>query len=271
MEFDRPIGVVFEGGGADGARELGALKSVIEHGYEPDFMAGASIGGILSALYMEYTKHKKVAPDQTVRILEDIVKQVGIFDFGGLRLDIWNGLLRNKIDYFIHERLGLESDIDDLPIAVTTTDLKKARQKVIKRGNLAKACAMTANLPGIFSPYDGRYVDGALSGNTPLRAIPDRINTVIVFRIGNNRISEVPGSIFGVMKRSFAVSLASLETSAIEMHRNEFDRFCVVDLAQSGSIGLLNFGQEAVEQAVESGRRFTNNFLTVEENRGDMI
>lgn len=44
------IACVFQGGGALGAFQVGAYKAICEHGYEPDYFAGVSIGAINSAI-----------------------------------------------------------------------------------------------------------------------------------------------------------------------------------------------------------------------------
>ncbi len=44
------IACVFQGGGALGAYQVGAFRAIQEHGYQPDFIAGVSIGAINGAI-----------------------------------------------------------------------------------------------------------------------------------------------------------------------------------------------------------------------------
>lgn len=44
------IACVFQGGGALGAYQVGAFKAILEHGYQPDYYSGVSIGAINSAI-----------------------------------------------------------------------------------------------------------------------------------------------------------------------------------------------------------------------------
>ena len=49
-QYDKQIALVLQGGGALGAYQAGVYEAMAEHGYQPDWVAGISIGAINSAI-----------------------------------------------------------------------------------------------------------------------------------------------------------------------------------------------------------------------------
>src|SRR6516164_204119 len=49
-EYDKQIALVLQGGGALGSYQAGVYEALAEHGYEPDWVAGISIGAINCAI-----------------------------------------------------------------------------------------------------------------------------------------------------------------------------------------------------------------------------
>ena len=54
------IGCVFQGGGALGAYQVGAFRAILERGYDPDYLAGVSIGSINCAIIAGNPREKQI-------------------------------------------------------------------------------------------------------------------------------------------------------------------------------------------------------------------
>ena len=80
-ENQKPIDVVFEGGGVKGIGLVGAYHVLEEHGYRPENMAGASAGAIVAAL---------VAAGYSADELYDIMSKL---DFDQFRDKAWEDLI----------------------------------------------------------------------------------------------------------------------------------------------------------------------------------
>lgn len=70
------IACVFQGGGALGAYQVGAFSAIHERGYQPDFLAGVSIGAINSAIIAGNTPKKQV--EKLLEFWNDIIPQLWI-------------------------------------------------------------------------------------------------------------------------------------------------------------------------------------------------
>ena len=60
-EYDKQIALVLQGGGALGSYQAGVYEAMAEHGYQPDWVAGISIGAINSAIIAGNAPHDRVA------------------------------------------------------------------------------------------------------------------------------------------------------------------------------------------------------------------
>ena len=60
-EYDKQIALVLQGGGALGSYQAGVYEAMAEHGYQPDWIAGISIGAINSAIIAGNAPEGRVA------------------------------------------------------------------------------------------------------------------------------------------------------------------------------------------------------------------
>src|SRR5499427_11067742 len=60
-EYDKQIALVLQGGGALGSYQAGVYEALAEHGYQPDWVAGISIGAINSAIIAGNAAQDRVA------------------------------------------------------------------------------------------------------------------------------------------------------------------------------------------------------------------
>ena len=60
-EYDKQLALVLQGGGALGSYQAGVYEAMAEHGYQPHWVAGISIGAINSAIIAGNAPHDRVA------------------------------------------------------------------------------------------------------------------------------------------------------------------------------------------------------------------
>lgn len=90
------IACVFQGGGALGAYQVGAFRAIHEHGYNPNYLAGVSIGAINSAIIAGNPREKQI--EKLMEFWDTITPK------------LWTDLLANynsfELTHHLHNRLG---------------------------------------------------------------------------------------------------------------------------------------------------------------------
>jgi NTE family protein len=89
-EYDKQIALVLQGGGALGSYQAGVYEALAEHGYQPDWVAGISIGAINSAIIAGN------APEDRVARLREFWERVSSpsASWLDLPLDAWQDAIR---------------------------------------------------------------------------------------------------------------------------------------------------------------------------------
>src|SRR5215468_4621707 len=90
-KIGKQIALALQGGGALGSYQAGVYQALAEYGYEPDWVAGISIGAINSAIIAGN------APEDRVARLRQFWEQVSSPSANWLDLpfDIWRGAMRH--------------------------------------------------------------------------------------------------------------------------------------------------------------------------------
>ena len=155
------VGLALGGGGARGFAHIGAIKAFEEYGIKFDFICGTSAGSIAGAfLAAEYSY------DQMFKV----VKEMDIKDIRTSKL-VFMPSKSDGIENVFIKHLG-NINIEDLkiPFAAVAVDIISMEECVITKGNLAKACAGSCAVPGIFQPvvFEDRHLcDGGLQNTIP--------------------------------------------------------------------------------------------------------
>ena len=190
------IGLVLSGGGARGFAHIGVLK-VLEANHIPvDYVAGASMGALVGALYatgrtpgemenlietLDWDKLLRGRPDfddLTFRRKQDRRNLPGAITLGGRKTNLRLPSSLNpghEIGLVLDNLMlayGDNTDFDTLPIPfrAVATDLVNAETVVLKNGSLAQALRATMAIPAVFAPVelDGRILaDGGILNNIP--------------------------------------------------------------------------------------------------------
>ena len=136
------VGLVFGGGGAKGAAEIGVLKYIERAGVPIDYIAGTSIGAIVGGLYA--SGYKVATLDSLFRTEE--------------WADLFSGSITGKqrIGDRLVEMLGNNDSIsfDSLPIPFrcVAADVTGSCEVVLSSGRLAQAIRASMAIPGVFKP-----------------------------------------------------------------------------------------------------------------------
>lgn len=207
--MNNKYGLVFSGGGAKGAYEIGAWKALKELNVEIECVAGVSIGAINGAAFVAGNFDKALEmwcnidildgvnlheelPDQNelystknaAAILKEITKNGGV--------DITP--TKNHIAKYINEKEVRNSDI---PLVIISYDLTENKPMIkyideIPNGELFEYLMASARVPGFkkIGPDNKSFVDGGVFDNNPITLLQKRG----IHRIIDVDISEIKGS-----------------------------------------------------------------------------
>ena len=190
------VGLVLSGGGARGFAHVGVLK-VLEANHIPvDYIAGASMGALIGALYAMGKSPEEIetliasldwdpllrpqtaAEDLSYRRKQDRLNIPAALTLTGKGTDLKlpNALNTGHAIGLLIDRLTLRyasaTNFNDLPIPFQAvgTDMLTGEAVTLKSGSLSRSLRATMSIPGIFGPVDvdGKYLaDGGLVNNIP--------------------------------------------------------------------------------------------------------
>ncbi|HKX84668.1 MAG TPA: patatin-like phospholipase family protein, partial [Pyrinomonadaceae bacterium] len=226
---NRPtVGLVLSGGGARGFAHIGVLKVLEANRVPVDYIGGASMGGLVGALYamgktpdeiestilaLDWDKLFQTSgssEDLSFRRKEDrrnipapIVLKGNIRD-----LKLPNALNSGHQIGLLIDHLTLPyakvNDFSEMPIpfGVVGTDMVKGESVQLVNGSLSRSLRATMSVPGIFAPVelDGRILsDGGLVNNIPTDIVKAMgADVVLVVNIetqlgGRDALQSLPG------------------------------------------------------------------------------
>jgi NTE family protein len=166
LRYEPHLALALGGGGALGAAHCGVLEVLHERGIVPSIVVGTSAGSIAGGAF---------ANGQDPYELSDLIRRANWGDFGTFSMTPGLGLLDTDGLRETVERIGHDSQIEDLPIrfAAVATDVKTDEAVLIDSGSLVDAMSASMAVPGLFRPKQigGRIlVDGGVVQNLPLEA-----------------------------------------------------------------------------------------------------
>jgi NTE family protein len=161
------IGLALSGGGARGFAHVGVLKGLETAGIEIDYLAGASMGGLIGACYAA----GKSADELEERVLElsRMRQLMKLIDLAPYRRGLLEG---NKVRAYLADLIDEDCTFESLqiPLSVTAVDLLQGKEVVLNHGLLLPAIMSTIAIPGLFPPHSlgpYRLVDGGVLNNLP--------------------------------------------------------------------------------------------------------
>lgn len=186
------IGVVLSGGAARGLVHIGVLKGFEQEKIRIDVIGGASMGGIISALYATKLSWEYVY-DKAVQAREEgLFKKLGFDVFSNEEKNIFKKFqdaVKEKIilaKAFLNDGIlpleelkeSLEKFLDiknfeelKIPVYVSALELTEGKYVYFNKGSLVDAIIATSAIPGYLPPLrkNGKiYVDGGAFSNIPV-------------------------------------------------------------------------------------------------------
>jgi len=158
-------------GAARGLAHMGVIQVLDEIGVKIDAVSGCSIGAFVGA-FLAAGRLDVLRKHLSVLTMREQLRYVDL-------LFPKNGLVEGRrIERFLREHLGENTNIEDLPIkfACVATDFSTGREVIFKEGDLAGAVRASISIPGIFQPVpmnDMLLVDGGVVNPVPVQVARD--------------------------------------------------------------------------------------------------
>lgn len=188
-------GLALEGGGVKGAFHMGAVKALLEEGYEFGGVTGTSIGALNGAIIaqgdfeagyrlwedmdapllfdIEEAQYKKLIDRRIDKelLLKLAVRMKAIIENKGID----TGKMRQVLEGIIDEKKLRSSDTDFGLVTVSITDLKPLElyKEDIPEGKIIDYLMASASFPGFkLNPIaDKYYIDGGFYDNCPINLL----------------------------------------------------------------------------------------------------
>ncbi|BAL81468.1 patatin-like phospholipase family protein [Caldisericum exile] len=181
------LGLVLSGGGARGLAHIGVLKAFEENGIHPDIITGASMGGIIGALYSLGISANKLA-EMLSGLNFDELLEVRNFFYSQKTNKILNTVIQQTAFIPLFTKLGFDSgrkirkafkeithdkEFKDLkiPFACVAVDLITERLITLNSGKLYEAMYATGAIPPYLEPLEKEgmlLADGGILSNAPV-------------------------------------------------------------------------------------------------------
>ena len=280
----KTIGLVLSGGAARGFAHVGVLKVLEENHIPVDYVAGASMGGLIGALY---------AMGKTPAQMEELIGRLNwdtllqpstTFENLSFRrkedrrnipapitlkgrindLKLPNALNSGHETGLLFDRLTLPyarvNDFHDLPIpfACVGTDMVNGQSVTLDKGSLSQSLRATMSVPGVFAPVeiDGRILsDGGLVNNIPTNVVKAMsADIVLVVNIETQLAGrEALDNLLGVLAQT--INIASADNSRRSLLQADIiiapdlGTYANTDFGQSKAI--IDLGYQGAQQKIE--------------------
>jgi len=159
------IGLALGGGVARGWAHIGAIRALLKHGFEPDIVAGTSIGALVGGCYLAGALDpledwaRSLTKRRMLGYLDVVLNGSGLV--GGKKLE---QVMREHLD-------GLTIEGLPKPFIAVCAELATGHELWLRKGDLIEALQASFALPGVFAPKkrDRRWlIDGALVNPLPV-------------------------------------------------------------------------------------------------------
>lgn len=174
LTLPRPVAYALGGGASSTAAQVGMLRALAEHGFEPDLIVGTSAGALNGAVIADdphggLARLQRLWTSMESRVLIPDTRLRRIRNVVGLRHVYLNDGLRRLFERHIRARTFAELPT---PFACVATDLDSGTPVIMRSGKLVEALLATCAIPGVFPiAMRGQQVlaDGLCVANLPVR------------------------------------------------------------------------------------------------------
>lgn len=198
------LGIVLSGGGSRGVAHIGVLRALLEHGVEPDCVAGASAGALVGALYAAGYSPEQML--EVFRLTEPLRLKNVAFGKPGL-LDSAK-YLPAFAKYFPADSFAALRR----KLHIVATDLLSGEPRVFTSGPVVAPMVASASVPMVYSPMEieGRwYGDGGIVDNFPVNVIREHCGYVIGVHVSPLRqlTHQDLGTSLAVLERALEIGM----------------------------------------------------------------
>lgn len=289
IKKQRPkIGLVLSGGGARGFAHIGVLKVLEENRVPVDYIGGASMGGLVGALY---------AMGKTPTEIEEFVNRLDWDKYLQATTSFENLSFRRKEDrrnipspitlkgkpndlklpsgLNTGHEIGLLFDDVTLPYAQVRnfdnfpipfrcvgTDMVSGQSVTLKSGSISQALRATMSIPGAFTPVelDGKILtDGGLVNNIPTNVVKEMGADILLVinietQLGNR---ESLDNLLGVLSQT--INIASADNSRRSLQQADIiiapnlENYSLGDFTESKKIIELGYNGASQKTALLTG------------------
>jgi NTE family protein len=272
---ERKVAFVLSGGGNQGALEVGALLTLLEHDIRPDILIGTSVGAInaaaiainptleggrwLADIWREVTK-EEIMPNSYLSMVWRLVT--------GRNSVFTNENLRDFLVAHLPEGITSFDDLKTTELYITAVDLYTGRLHIFgmdRSESLIDAVMSSTALPPFLSPwqYQGKeYVDGGVISDLPIRVAIEREATEI-YAISVQERRRAKKSLRGVFRIiGQIVNIVSYQRLLDELGWCSVLATCDIHYIGIEAFGGLRFWDFShTEEMIEKGRKVGLEYL----------
>lgn len=164
----KPVGLVFGGGGARGVAHLGVLKALIQKKIPIDIVGGTSIGGLVAALYA-WTQNYEETENYFLWILDKCYEVLFLRNLTWPLTSLYSADPVTRATQHLFHDFQIENLW--LPFFCISSNLSSRHEAVHNKGLLWEKVRATASTPGLVPPVvmeGDLHVDGGLLNNLPV-------------------------------------------------------------------------------------------------------
>ncbi len=258
---------VLSGGASLGSVQVGMLAALTEHGINPDFVIGSSVGALNAAWVATYPGR------QGILSLSELWCSLGRNDVFPLRpLAGLTGFLgrRNSLvpsdglRSILTKRLRLDRiENARIPLHIVATEVTHGDEVVLSRGSAIDALLASTAIPGVFPPVtiDGRaLMDGGVADNTPVSsAVALGATRIFVLPTGYAcGLAIPPKGALGMVLQALSLLIAQRLSFDIERFEDRAELHVIPPLCPL-DVSPVDFSKSA--QLIERSHRETTTWL----------
>ena len=181
QEQNPKVGVFLSGGGALGFAHIGMLQAMEEEGITPDYVAGASMGALIGAVYSAGKSPQEI---KQIVLDEKLYRKSRLFSFSGAKVKGVSLSSHRKVRKILEKYIGTDSFAGlERHYMVSVSNLTLSRTEVKDSGgHLIDWVLASMSIPAVFEPVivdNMIYVDGGSLNHFPTREIREKVDVLI--------------------------------------------------------------------------------------------
>lgn len=230
LNNEKNVALVLSSGGPRGFAYIGAIESLLEHGYNITSVAGSSIGSLIGGIYAAGRLNEFKEWIYSLNAWE-------IFSLMDLSIGKNHFVKGDKIIEAITEIVPNVNIEDlDIPYRAVAADLYTGEEVVFDHGKLFTAIRASISIPSLFRPMEygnTTLIDGAIVNCLPVNRVVRHPGDILVaFDVNDVNVDEIKR----ILDEEHRAKQADME-----FEKNKREEFMVVlnELRSTSDIGLV--------------------------------